>query len=152
MAQNNGVIDEHWKGGCYMAFWHEQLTDVYWPGDLTAQALFPSGLNVTSFNLHNHLSNHHTHSGVQLLTNHILIFCLLRWLKSVPSVATFHRDSQVAVILLKVSSGQWQVWHILCVESFGIILNLEICQTYFIYNFLILSERVVRETSNLNVG
>lgn len=106
MAQNNGVIDEHWRvgGGCYVAFWHEQLTDVCWPGDLTAQAFFsPSGLDVTSFNLHNHLSNHHTPPGVQTLTNHILIFCG-GWSHSL-SVATFHHDSQVAVILLKDSLG-----------------------------------------------
>lgn len=54
---------------------------------------------MTSFNfriLHNHLSNRHTCIRVQMLTNHILIFCLLRWLKS-PCVANIHHESQVAV-------------------------------------------------------
>lgn len=54
---------------------------------------------MTSFNfkiLHNHLSNRHTCIRVQMLTNHILIFCLLWWLKS-PCVANFHHESQVAV-------------------------------------------------------
>lgn len=141
MAQNNGVIEDHWGGDGGGALWLlTWAAHVYWLGDLTAQSFFPLGLDVTSFNftiLHNHLSNHHTCIRVQMLTNHILIFCLLRWLKS-PCVANVHHESQVAV--------KRQIDVITALAYFlstvlGNYLELESSQTDFIYT-LLLGERI----------
>lgn len=72
-----------------------------------------------------------------MLTNHILIFCLLRWLKS-PCVANVHHESQVAV------KRQFDVITALAYflsTVLGNYLELESSQTDFIYT-LLLGERM----------
>lgn len=48
ITQNNGVIEDHW-GESLCGCGPGHLTDVHWPGDPTAEAFFPSGMDVTSF-------------------------------------------------------------------------------------------------------